>query len=160
MVQYIHFRILEFPLKKYRCFLGTPCPPLLSEDKCISSLAKKMPASSSLNMMPISVRLCKKKRMTRSPQFLCQLCFQNMLETHKRCVTFFWVAFFVENLFCHRTGSNRLKVFGPKYIMNSDQCWNIWSKQIPATAGYRPALPKMTRSQELQKLLIKETLVV
>ena len=164
MVQYIHFRILEFPLKKYRCFLGTPCPPPLSEDKCISSLAKKkcQQVLHWIWCLSVYVYVKKKKRMTRSPQFLCQLCFQNMLETHKRCVTFFllWVAFFVENLFCHRTGSNRLKVFGPKYIMNSDQCWNIWSKQIPATAGYRPALPKMTRSQELQKLLIKETLVV
>ena len=120
MVQYIHFRILEFPLKKYRCFLGTPCPPL-SEDKCISSLGKKMPASSSLNMMPISVRLCK-KHMTRSPQFLCQLCFQNMLETHKRCVTFF-----LSCIFCWKPflSQNRLKPFESFWAKIHHEFWSM-----------------------------------
>ena len=41
MVQYIHFRILEFPLKKYRCFLGTPCPPVSQKINAFQVSQKK-----------------------------------------------------------------------------------------------------------------------
>ena len=141
MVQYIHFRILEFPLKKYRCFLGTPCPPL-SEDKCISSLAKKMPASSSLNMMPISVRLCKKTHDTFSTISMSTLFSKHVRNTQALRNIFFELHFLLKTFSVTEQAQTVWKFLG------QNTSWILINVETFEANRYPPPLGTVRHSQK------------
>ena len=103
-----------------------------------------MLASSSLNMMPIrpiSIRLCKAIAWQVLHNLYVNL--QNIFKTHirKPCVTYylFWAAFFVESLFCGRTGSNRVKAVGQNTSWTLINVETFEAKRNPPPLTVRPS---------------------